>query len=113
MLVDSHCHLDFPDFASELPDVLTRARAAGIGHFLTIATGLKRFAGVRAVAESSPDIHCTIGVHPHEAAEEPLNGPEMLLQGAQHEKVVGFGETGLDYYYNNSAREAQIRNFRA
>ena len=113
MLVDSHCHLDFPDFAAELPDVLARARAAGVGHFLTIGTGLKRFAGVRAVAESSPDIHCSVGIHPHEAAEEPLSGPEVLLQEAQHEKVVGFGETGLDYYYNNSPREAQIANFRA
>ena len=113
MLVDSHCHLDFPDFAAELPDVLARARAAGVGHFLTIGTGLKRFAGVRAVAESSPEIHCSVGVHPHEAAEEPLSGPEVLLQEARHEKVVGFGETGLDYYYNNSPREAQIANFRA
>jgi TatD DNase family protein len=113
MLVDSHCHLDFPDFAAELPDVLTRARAAGVGHFLTIGTGLKRFAAVRAVAESSPDIHCSVGIHPHEAAEEPLSGPQVLLQEAQHEKVVAFGETGLDYYYNNSPREAQIANFRA
>src|SRR5205085_10732566 len=60
-----------------------------------------------------PDIHCSVGVHPHEAAEEPLDGPEVLLKEAEHEKVVAFGETGLDYYYNNSPREAQITNFRA
>ena len=113
MLVDSHCHLDFPDFAPELEAVLTRARNAGVGHFLTIGTGLKRFAGVRAVAEMAPDIDCTIGVHPHDAAVEPLSGPDVLLEASLHPKVVGFGESGLDYYYNHSPREAQIANFRA
>ena len=113
MLVDSHCHLDFPEFAPELDAVLARARNAGVGHFLTIGTGLKRFAAVRAVAETAPDIHCTVGVHPHEAAAEPLSGPDVLLAESEHRKVVGFGETGLDYYYNHSPREAQIRNFRA
>ncbi len=113
MLVDSHCHLDFPEFAPELADVLTRARAAGVGHFLTIGTGLKRFPAVRAVAETSPDIHCTVGVHPHDAADEPLSGPDVLLSESMHPKVVGFGESGLDYYYNHSPREAQIANFRA
>jgi TatD DNase family protein len=113
MLVDSHCHLDFPDFASELETVLARARQAGVGHFLTIGTALKRFPGVRAVAETAPDIHCTIGVHPHDAAEEPLAGPDVLLKESLHEKVVGFGESGLDYYYNHSPRDAQIANFRA
>jgi TatD DNase family protein len=113
MLVDSHCHLDFPEFGPELDLVLSRARSAGVGHFLTIGTGLKRFAAVRAVAETASDIHCTVGVHPHEAAEEPLDGPDVLLAESAHPKVVGFGESGLDYYYNHSPREAQIRNFRA
>jgi TatD DNase family protein len=113
MLVDSHCHLDFPEFAPELDAVLTRARDAGVRHFLTIATGLNRFAAVRAIAETAPDIHCTVGVHPHEAAAEPLEGPDVLLVESAHKKVVGFGETGLDYYYNHSPREAQIANFRA
>jgi TatD DNase family protein len=113
MLVDSHCHLDFPEFAPELDAVLTRARQAGVGHFLTISTGLKRFPGVRAAAETAPDIHCTVGVHPHDAAEEPLNGPDLLLKESAHAKVVGFGESGLDYFYNHSPREAQIANFRA
>jgi TatD DNase family protein len=89
MLVDSHCHLDFPDFADALPDVLTRARAAGVAHFLTIATELARFPGVRAVAESAPDIHCTVGVHPHEAEGERLAGPDILLKESAHPKVVG------------------------
>jgi TatD DNase family protein len=113
MLVDSHCHLDFPEFAPELEAVLLRARNAGVRHFLTISTGLKRFPGVRAVAETAADIHCTVGVHPHEAAMEPLSGPDVLLAESEHRKVVGFGETGLDYYYNHSPREAQIANFRA
>src|SRR4051812_31021392 len=113
MLVDSHCHLDFPDFAQELDGVLVRARQSGVGHFLTIGTQLRRFPGVRAVAESAPDIHCTVGVHPHEAAEEPLSGPGVLLKESAHAKVVGFGETGLDYYYDHSPREAQIANFQA
>src|SRR5882724_4754080 len=113
MLVDSHCHLDFPEFSPELDTVISRARSAGVGHFLTIGTALKRFAAVRAVAETAPDIHCTVGVHPHEAAEEPLDGPDVLLAHSAHPKVVGFGESGLDYYYNHSPREAQIGNFRA
>jgi len=113
MLVDSHCHLDFPEFSPELSAVLARARAAGVGHFLTIGTGLSRFANVRAVAEQAADVHCTVGVHPHDAAVEPLAGPQILLEHSRHEKVVGFGESGLDYYYNHSPREAQIANFRA
>ncbi len=113
MYVDSHCHLDFPEFAPELPAVLDRARGAGVGHFLTIGTSLSRFRRGCAVAESAPDIHCTIGVHPHDAQAEPLSGPELLLQQSTHPKVVGFGETGLDYYYAHSPREAQIANFRS
>jgi TatD DNase family protein len=113
MLVDSHCHLDFPDFADALPDVLARARAAGVAHFLTIGTELARFPGVRAVAESAPDIHCTVGVHPHEAQSEPLPGPEILLKESLHPKVVGFGETGLDFFYDHAPREAQMADFRA
>src|SRR5882724_6039844 len=113
MLVDSHCHLDFPEFGPELDHVISRARSVGVGHFLTISTALKRFPGVRAVAETAADIHCTVGVHPHEAAVEPLDGPDVLLAESAHPKVVGFGESGLDFYYNHSPREAQIANFRA
>jgi TatD DNase family protein len=112
MLVDSHCHLDFPEFAPELDAVLARARAAGVGHFLTIGTEVAKFAGVLAVAERAPDIHCSVGVHPHEAKVEPLDGPDALLRVATHPKVVGFGESGLDYYYDHSPREAQIADFR-
>jgi TatD DNase family protein len=112
MLVDSHCHLDFPDFAPELDAVLARARAAGVGGFLTICTDLDRFSDVREIAEGAPDIHCTVGVHPHEAEKEPLSGPDVLLKESRRPKVVGFGETGLDFYYNHSPRAQQIADFR-
>ncbi len=112
MLVDSHCHLDFPELARDRDAVLARARAAGVGHFLTIGTTLAKFAAVRAAAEHA-DVNCTVGIHPHEAQAEPLDGPDALLRMADDAKVVGFGETGLDYYYNHSPRAAQIANFRA
>jgi TatD DNase family protein len=112
MLVDSHCHLDFPEFAPELDAVLARARAAGVGHFLTIGTELARFPGVLAVAETADDIHCSIGVHPHSAEKESLASPDILLEASRHPKVVAFGETGLDFYYNNSPRDEQISDFR-
>jgi TatD DNase family protein len=112
MLVDSHCHLDFPEFSPELDAVLARAREAGVGHFLTIATELEAFPRVREISELSDDIHCTIGVHPHSAAKEVLTSPDILLKECEHPKVVAFGETGLDFYYNNSPRAEQISDFR-
>lgn len=113
MLVDSHCHLDFPELQSDLPGVLSRAADAGVGAMLTIGTRLDRFKGVRAVAESAPNIWCTVGIHPHEAREEPIDEPARLIAEAGHDKVIGIGEAGLDYYYEHSPREDQIRNFRA
>ena len=112
MLVDSHCHLDFPEFSPELDAVLVRARESGVGHFLTIATELARFPNVLKIAEMSDDIHCSIGVHPHSAAKETLGNPDILLRESRHLKVVAFGETGLDFYYNNSPRAEQIADFR-
>lgn len=113
MLVDSHCHLDFPELQSDLPGVLARAADAGVAAMLTIGTRLDRFKGVRAVAESAPNIWCTVGIHPHEAREEPIDEPARLIAEATHEKVIGIGEAGLDYYYEHSPRDDQIRNFRA
>lgn len=112
MLVDSHCHLDFPDFAEELDDVVARARANGIGLILTICTHLTRFDRVLAVAERFDDIYCTVGIHPHEAGTEPEATADRLVDLARHPKVVGFGETGLDYFYDHSPREAQQASFR-
>jgi TatD DNase family protein len=113
VLVDSHCHLDFPDFAPDRADVLTRARNAGVGTIVTIGTRLSKFAEVRAIAESAPELYCTVGVHPHEAEKEGVGDPAPLLAAAAHPKVVGIGETGLDYFYKHSAPAAQERSFRA
>jgi TatD DNase family protein len=113
MLVDSHCHLDFPDFQDEIDAVVARAQAAGVGTMLTIATSLARFDGVRAVAERYPNVWCTVGIHPHEAGAEPGVDAERLIALAQHPKVVGIGETGLDFFYEHSPRDEQERSFRA
>ncbi len=113
MLVDSHCHLDFPDFAEELPDVLRRAEMAGVGMMLTICTHLTRFERVRALAEAHDNVWCTVGIHPHEAGSEPAVDAARLIELADHPKVVGFGETGLDFFYDHSPRDEQRRSFRA
>jgi TatD DNase family protein len=111
-LVDSHCHLDFPDYALDLDGVVARAEAAGVATMLTISTHLSRFDGVLSVAQRMPNVVCTVGVHPHEAAREEGISVERLITLARHAKVVGFGETGLDYYYEHSPRDAQQRSFR-
>ena len=113
MLVDSHCHLDFPDFAEDLEAVIDRAGEAGVGLMLSINTHLSRFEQVLAVAERFPNVYCTVGVHPHEAGVEPFADIERLIQLSQHPKVVGFGETGLDYFYEKSLRDRQQDSFRA
>ncbi|WP_339829254.1 TatD family hydrolase [uncultured Parvibaculum sp.] len=113
MLIDSHCHLDFPDFGPEVEDVVARAHAAGVGLMVTISTKVSEFERVRAVAERFPHVFCTVGIHPHEAASEPETDTATLIEMARHPKVVGIGETGLDYYYEHSPRAAQQRSFRA
>src|SRR5664279_1243750 len=113
MLVDSHCHLDFPDFASELDAVVARARAAGIGRIVTISTRVKKHAQVLAVAEKYPEIFCSVGTHPHNAQEEPDIDAAALVAIAKHPKVVAIGEAGLDYHYDNSPRAAQEQGLRA
>ncbi|MEQ1864634.1 MAG: TatD family hydrolase [Micropepsaceae bacterium] len=113
MLIDSHCHLDFPDFGPELDAVVARARQAGVGTMLTIGTKLRAFEGVRKIAERYDDIWCSVGIHPHEAAEEPIEEASTLIEHAKHPRVVGIGEAGLDYYYEHSPKHDQIRNFRA
>ena len=112
MLVDSHCHLDFPDFAKELGDVVARAHEAGVGTMVTIGTRLDAFERVRAIAERFPNVYCTVGVHPHEAAAETGITEQRLVALAAHPKVVGIGETGLDYYYEHSPRAEQKAAFR-
>ncbi|HEX4301327.1 MAG TPA: TatD family hydrolase [Rhizomicrobium sp.] len=112
MLVDSHCHLDFPEFAPELDAVVQRARDAGVGVCVSIGTTLAKFPAVRAVAERFDDVWCSVGIHPHDAQNELLDSPQPLLDAARHPKVVGIGETGLDYFYEHSPRPQQIQNFR-
>lgn len=113
MLVDSHCHLDFPDFASERDEVVARARRAGVVRMVTICTHLSRFAPVQEIAETYADVFCSVGVHPHNAGSElPGTSVERLVELAAHPKVVGIGESGLDYYYDKSPRDAQDQSFR-
>ncbi|HWF63529.1 MAG TPA: TatD family hydrolase [Rhizomicrobium sp.] len=113
MLVDSHCHLDFPEYAGKLDDVMARAHDAGVDACISIGTELKRFPGVRTIAERFDNVWCSVGIHPHEAENELLSDAEALLAETDHPKVVGIGETGLDYFYEHSPREQQIVNFRA
>jgi TatD DNase family protein len=112
MLIDSHCHLDFPDFADELDAVVARARGAGIARMVTISTRVARHAQLLAIAERFPDVFCSVGTHPHYAHEELDVTVADLVTRTKHPKVVAIGEAGLDYHYDNSPREAQERGFR-
>ena len=112
MLVDSHCHLDFPDFAAELDEVVARARAAGIGRLVTICTRVRKHAQVLAVAEKFPEIYCSVGTHPHNAHEELDIDAKALIALTKNPKVVAIGEVGLDYHYDNSPRDAQAQGLR-
>jgi len=112
MLVDSHCHLDFPDFAAEREAIIARARSAGVETMLTISTRLDEFDGVRAIAEAHGAIWCSVGAHPHEAKDHDALVPQELIARAAHPKVVGIGETGLDFHYDLSPRDVQERVFR-
>lgn len=113
MLIDSHCHLDFPELTTDENGVLGRARTAGVGGMLTIGTRLDQFERVRAIAERNANVWCSVGVHPHEAKEEGQRTPDRLIKATRHPKVVGIGETGLDFYYEHSPREEQAESFRA
>ncbi len=112
MLVDSHCHLDFPEFAPELDEIVGRARAAGIGRMVTISTKVKQFDRLQAITERFPDVYASVGTHPHHSAKEPDVTKADLLKIASGAKVVAIGEAGLDYHYDNSPRDAQERGFR-
>jgi len=111
MLVDSHCHLNYPGLVEELPEVLSRARAAGIGTMVCICSRMGEFPAIRAIAEANSDIYCSVGVHPHDSGNEDIQ-LDTLLEAARHPKVIGIGETGLDFYYDSSPRDAQEANFR-
>jgi TatD DNase family protein len=112
MLIDSHCHLDFPDFAAELDAVVARACSAGIERMVTISTRVARHDALLAITERFPDVYCSVGTHPHYAHEELDVTAADLVARTRGAKVVALGEAGLDYHYDNSPREAQERGFR-
>lgn len=112
MLIDSHCHLDFPEFEEDFSAVLARAKEAGIEKMVTICTRIANFPRVSAIADAHDNIFCSVGVHPHSAESEPDITAETLISHASHAKVVGIGETGLDFYYDKSPRGVQERLFR-
>ncbi|MDX8512802.1 TatD family hydrolase [Mesorhizobium captivum] len=112
MLVDSHCHLDFPDFAEERAAIVARALAAGVGRMVTISTRVKRFQQILEIAEAFDEVYCSVGTHPHQAAEELDVTADELVRLSSHPKVVAIGEAGLDYFYDRAPREAQAQGFR-
>jgi TatD DNase family protein len=124
MIIDSHCHLDFPEFADDLDRVLKKAQAQGVGGFLTICTRLKDAPRIQEISHQYGQIVCSVGIHPHECEAEPavLEAQEkkspsllaaVLAKAIQSERVVALGETGLDFYYEHSNRECQAINFKA
>jgi TatD DNase family protein len=112
LLVDSHCHLDFPDFGDDLGGVVARAEAAGIGRIVSISTAVARAGKLIEIAERFPNVYASIGTHPHYAHEEPDVSVADLVAHTRHPKVVAIGEAGLDYHYDFSPRDAQERGFR-
>ncbi len=112
VLVDSHCHLDFPDFEGELPDVVARAKAAGVTRMVSIATTLKAEPRVRAIAETHPEVFYAAGLHPLHVHEEPPPSADALEALTAHPKMVGIGETGLDYHYSAETKATQQESLR-
>jgi TatD DNase family protein len=112
MLVDSHCHLDFPDFAGDIDAVVARAQAAGLSRMLTISTRFRSHAAVLALAERFADVYCSVGTHPHYAHEEIDVTTAGYLEKSGAAKVVGIGEAGLDYHYAFAPKEAQLASLR-
>lgn len=112
MLVDHHCHLDFPEFAADLDGVVARAHAAGVGQMITISTRIRRFDQIRVIAERFDSVYCSIGTHPHNADEEAGIPSSDIIELSKHPKCVAIGEAGLDYFYKNSSPAAQAEGFR-
>src|SRR6202158_1263866 len=103
MLVDSHCHLDFPDFAEDLDGIVARAQAAGVGRIVTISTRVRRLSEWLEIAERFPDVYCSVGTHPHHADEEDGIAADELIALTDHPKVVALGEAGLGYFYQDGS----------
>ena len=113
MFVDSHCHLNYAGLVEDQDAVIARARAAGVTTMLNISTRQREWDDVVGVAERHPDIWATIGIHPHEADAHPEIDTARLIEASAHSRVIGIGETGLDYYYNHSDRDRQRASFRS
>jgi TatD DNase family protein len=113
MLIDSHCHLDFPDFAEDLDGIVARAEAAGVARMVTISTRVRRHGEVLAIAERFPSVYCSVGTHPQHADEEDGISADELIRLTDHPKVVALGEAGLDNFYPHESGAAQERGFRA
>lgn len=112
MLIDTHCHLDFKDFAEERDDIVQRALDAGVRQMITISTRVAKFDEIRALAESYDQVFCSVGVHPNNAHEEPDITAEDLIALAEHPKCVAIGEAGLDYFYDYAPPEIQAKGLR-
>lgn len=112
MLIDTHCHLDFPDFEAERDDIVARAHAAGVTQMITISTRVRKFPAILAIAETYPSVFCSVGTHPHNADEELDIPVSELVDLSRHPRVVAIGEAGLDYYYDNAPRDAQATGLR-
>ena len=112
MLIDTHCHLDFPDFEAERDDIVARAHAAGVKQMITISTRVRKFPAILAIAERYPSVFCSVGTHPHNADEELDIPVSELVALSAHPRVVAIGEAGLDYHYDNAPREAQAIGLR-
>jgi TatD DNase family protein len=112
MLVDHHCHLNFPQFANQMPDVLARARSAGVGICVTISTRIKQLDELLAICEAHPNVYTSVGTHPHYADQELDVPTSEIVRLSKHPKIVAIGEAGLDYFYQKSPKEAQTEGFR-
>lgn len=112
MIVDSHCHLDFPDFDGERDDLIARAKEAGVDLMVTISTRVRSFDRIKAIAETYDNVFCSVGTHPHQAGEERGIPASEIIELSKHPKVVAIGEAGLDYFYDKAPRDAQAEGFR-
>ena len=112
MLIDTHCHLDFPDFAPEQAEIVARAEARGVGRMITISTHLSRINRVKSVSETYENVYFTVGTHPHHSHEEDEPTVDQLIKLSAHPKCVGLGEAGLDYHYDKAPRDVSQRVFR-
>jgi TatD DNase family protein len=111
MIVDSHCHMNYKELSSDIKSVMSRAKEAGVGILQTISTKVSEFDKILAIAKAYDNIYCSVGVHPHEVEGEGIVSVDKLVELSKDKKVIGIGETGLDYYYENSHREMQKESF--